>query len=75
MPKASWNDVVVADSEMTEVVEGNHYSPPDSVNWRGSWTIMPGLKCPATRYRHPCGMLQGVTYLSITRCRDRKLGL
>ena len=34
MPKASWNDVVVADSETTQVVEGNHYFPPDSVNWQ-----------------------------------------
>ena len=34
MPKASWNDVVLADSETTEVVEGNHYFPPDSLNWQ-----------------------------------------
>ena len=34
MPKASWNDVVIADSETTQVVEGNHYFPPDSVNWQ-----------------------------------------
>ncbi len=34
MPKASWNDVVVADSETTHVVEGNHYFPPESVNWQ-----------------------------------------
>ena len=32
MPKAIWNDVVLADSETTEVVEGNHYFPPSSVN-------------------------------------------
>ena len=34
MPKASWNDVVLAESETTQVVEGNHYFPPDSVNWQ-----------------------------------------
>ena len=34
MPKAIWNDVVVADSETTQVVEGNHYFPPDSLNWQ-----------------------------------------
>ena len=34
MPKASWNDVVLADSETTQVVEGNHYFPPDSLNWQ-----------------------------------------
>lgn len=32
MPKALWNDVVLADSEHTERVEGNHYFPPEAVN-------------------------------------------
>ena len=31
MPKASWEGVVLAESEHTEVVEGNHYFPPDSI--------------------------------------------
>lgn len=31
MPKAIWNDVVVAESDQTVVVEGNHYFPPDSI--------------------------------------------
>jgi uncharacterized protein (DUF427 family) len=31
MPKAVWNGVVLADSERTEIVEGNHYFPPDSI--------------------------------------------
>jgi uncharacterized protein (DUF427 family) len=30
--KAAWNDTIVADSDATRVVEGNHYFPPDSVN-------------------------------------------
>ena len=30
--KAVWNDIVIAESEKTIVVEGNHYFPPDSVN-------------------------------------------
>lgn len=30
--KAIWNGAVVAESDATEVVEGNHYFPPDSVN-------------------------------------------
>ena len=30
--KAVWNDRVIADSDQTVVVEGNHYFPPDSVN-------------------------------------------
>ena len=31
MPKAVWNEKVVAESGETIVVEGNHYFPPDSV--------------------------------------------
>ena len=30
--KAVWNGHVVADSDETVVVEGNHYFPPSSVN-------------------------------------------
>lgn len=33
MAKAIWNGAVLAESEETVVVEGNHYFPPDSVNW------------------------------------------
>ena len=31
MPQAIWNGAVLADSDQTEVVEGNHYFPPDSI--------------------------------------------
>ena len=31
MPKAVWNGAVIAESDRTRVVEGNHYFPPDSV--------------------------------------------
>lgn len=31
MPKAIWNGVVLAESDRTIVVEGNHYFPPDSI--------------------------------------------
>lgn len=30
--KAIWNGVVIAESDKTIVVEGNHYFPPESVN-------------------------------------------
>jgi uncharacterized protein (DUF427 family) len=30
--KAIWNDQVIAESDETVVVEGNHYFPPGSVN-------------------------------------------
>lgn len=32
MVKAIWNGVMLAESEETIVVEGNHYFPPESVN-------------------------------------------
>jgi len=30
--KAIWNGAIIAESDATEIVEGNHYFPPDSVN-------------------------------------------
>lgn len=32
MPRATLNGVTLAESDSTEVVEGNHYFPPESVN-------------------------------------------
>jgi uncharacterized protein (DUF427 family) len=29
--KAVWNDTVIAESDRTRVVEGNHYFPPEAV--------------------------------------------
>ncbi len=31
MPTATWNGKVIAESDHTEMVEGNHYFPADSV--------------------------------------------
>ncbi len=31
MARAMWNDQVLAESDQTVIVEGNHYFPPDSV--------------------------------------------
>jgi uncharacterized protein (DUF427 family) len=31
MPQAIWKDTVLAQSDQTKVVEGNHYFPPDSI--------------------------------------------
>lgn len=33
MVQATWNGQVLAESDDTVVVEGNHYFPPDAVNW------------------------------------------
>ena len=32
MPRAIWNGIVLAESDRTQMVEGNHYFPPDSIN-------------------------------------------
>ena len=32
MAKAIWNGVVLAESDQTELVEGNHYFPPNSLH-------------------------------------------
>ncbi|MGF1603033.1 MAG: DUF427 domain-containing protein [Thermosynechococcaceae cyanobacterium] len=32
MPKATWNGTVLAESNQCEVVDGNQYFPPDSLN-------------------------------------------
>ncbi len=31
MSRAIWNDVVIAESDRTVVIEGNHYFPPEAV--------------------------------------------
>ena len=31
--KATWNGQILAESDSTIVIEGNHYFPPDSVRW------------------------------------------
>ncbi|MBI5928101.1 MAG: DUF427 domain-containing protein [Chloroflexi bacterium] len=31
MAKAIWNGVVIAESNRTEMIEGNHYFPPETV--------------------------------------------
>lgn len=33
MPSATFNGVVIAESDETVVVEGNHYFPKGSVKW------------------------------------------
>lgn len=34
MPKAMWEGQVLAESDSTVMVEGNHYFPPEAVNHR-----------------------------------------
>jgi uncharacterized protein (DUF427 family) len=34
MPKALWNGTVIAESDDTQIVDGNHYFPPGSIDGR-----------------------------------------
>ena len=46
MPKAIWNGAVLAQSDRTEVVEGNHYFPPDSINKEYFQSSDTNTSCP-----------------------------
>lgn len=46
MPKAIWNNTVVAESEQTEIVEGNHYFPADSIKKEYFHTSKTTSVCP-----------------------------
>ncbi|MBD2110739.1 MULTISPECIES: DUF427 domain-containing protein [Cyanophyceae] len=46
MAKATWNGVVLAESDACEVVEGNQYFPPDSLNMDYFKPISKTTGCP-----------------------------
>lgn len=46
MPKATWNGAVIADSDQTIMVEGNHYFPPGSVDMRLLQEVDKTTVCP-----------------------------
>jgi uncharacterized protein (DUF427 family) len=46
MPKAIWNDIVIAESDETIIVEGNHYFPPDSINKEYFSSSESHTRCP-----------------------------
>ncbi len=54
MVRATWNGVVLAESDDTVVVEGNHYFPPESINEEffsdSSKTTVCGWKGTASYY-------------------------
>lgn len=68
MAKAVVDGTVIAESDSTVVVEGNHYFPPSSVNWdlldRTELTTVCGWKGLANYYslRTPNGMLENVAW-------------
>ena len=56
MAKAFWNNAIIAERERCEIVEGNHYFPPDAVK---------------REYLHPsdkhttCGWKGGASYFDV----------
>jgi len=46
MPRAVWNGTVIADSDDTVVVEGNHYFPPESIRWEHLQESARATVCP-----------------------------
>jgi uncharacterized protein (DUF427 family) len=46
MVKAVWNGAVLAESDRTVVVEGNHYFPPEDVNAAYFKSSETTTKCP-----------------------------
>ena len=44
--KATWNGTILAESDDTIVVEGNHYFPPDSINKEFFQTNVYTTTCP-----------------------------
>lgn len=46
MARAMWNGEVVAESDETKVIEGNHYFPPESVNMEFFKDSSKHSRCP-----------------------------
>jgi uncharacterized protein (DUF427 family) len=46
MTKAIWNGIVLAESENTVVVEGNHYFPREAVSWQYFKDSVTNTTCP-----------------------------
>ncbi|GAC1299502.1 MAG: DUF427 domain-containing protein [Polyangiales bacterium] len=46
MPQATWNGVVLAESNDTQVVEGNHYFPPNAIHRENFTPSAHTTECP-----------------------------
>jgi uncharacterized protein (DUF427 family) len=46
MYRAIWKGEILAESDRTIVVEGNHYFPPDSIDWKHFQTSDTHSTCP-----------------------------
>jgi len=52
MKKAVWNGQVIAESDHTIVIEGNHYFPPNSINQAYLEKTDHHTTCPWKGYAH-----------------------
>ena len=59
MPRAIWNGAVLAESDECELVEGNHYFPPDSVNHEYLLETTTTTVCPWKGTAHYCSVQVG----------------
>jgi uncharacterized protein (DUF427 family) len=57
--RAIWKSEVIAESENTVVVEGNHYFPPESVNKEYLESSQTTTVCPWKGTAHYYGILVG----------------
>jgi uncharacterized protein (DUF427 family) len=59
MPKAIWQETLLAESDKTIVIEGNHYFPPQDVKWE---------------YLQGCGTRRQSTWKGQAVCFDIVIG-
>ena len=57
MAVATWNGTVIAESEKTVVVEGNHYFPPESVNTQYLRPSRTTSRCPWKGLANYCSLI------------------
>ncbi|MDL2403391.1 DUF427 domain-containing protein [Rhizobium mayense] len=54
---ATWNETVIAKSDKTVVVEGNHYFPPESVNSQYLTRSATTSRCPWKGLANYCSLI------------------
>ena len=69
MPKAKWNGAVLAESDDTVIVEGNHYFPRYSLN--SAWHQMKNQADYLSYYHHlALPLIVRLGEVLCRRCRD-----
>ncbi|RXH24151.1 hypothetical protein XH99_29170 [Bradyrhizobium nanningense] len=59
MAVATWNGALIAESDKTIVVEGNHYFPPDSVNTQYLRQSTRTSRCPWKSFANYYSLIVG----------------